>query len=70
MNEKVFESIFVKVELKHDTITCGTTHSSVASSAVFSRNWASFDEALLEKFSSRGWRFLGYFLPSRSAILD
>ena len=24
MNEKVFESIFVKIELKHDTITCGT----------------------------------------------
>ena len=26
MNEKVFESIFVKIELKHATITCGTTY--------------------------------------------
>ena len=28
MNEKVFVSIFVKIELKHDTITCGTIHRS------------------------------------------
>ena len=28
MNEKVFESIFVKIELKHDTITCGTIYKS------------------------------------------
>ena len=28
MNEKVFESIFVKIELKHDTITCGTIYRS------------------------------------------
>ena len=26
MNEKVFETIFVKIELKHDTITCGTIY--------------------------------------------
>ena len=28
MNEKVFESIVVKIELKHDTITCGTIYKS------------------------------------------
>ena len=28
INEKVFESIFVKIELKHDTITCGTIYRS------------------------------------------
>ena len=28
VNEKVFESIFVKIELKHDTITCGTIYRS------------------------------------------
>ena len=26
MNEKVFESIFAKTELKHDIITCGTIY--------------------------------------------
>ena len=35
--------------------------NSVASSAVFPRNWASFDEALLEKFSSCGLRYFGLF---------
>ena len=34
---------------------------SVASFAVFPRNWASFDEALREKFSSRGSRLYGLF---------
>ena len=28
MNENVFESIFVKIELKHNTITCGTIYRS------------------------------------------
>ena len=45
------------------------TVGKVASSPVFPRNWASFDEVLGEKFSSRGFGFLSYFLPSRSAIL-
>ena len=35
--------------------------SSVVSSAVFPRNWASFDEALREKFSSRGLRLFVFF---------
>ena len=35
--------------------------ASVASSADFSRNRASFDEALREKFSSHGLRFFGLF---------
>ena len=35
--------------------------SSVASSAVLPRNWASFDYALREKFSSRGLRYIGLF---------
>ena len=29
MNEKVFESIFVKIEWKYDTITCGTIYRSL-----------------------------------------
>ena len=37
---------------------------SVASSAVFPQNWASFDEALWEKFSSRGLWFFGLFLAN------
>ena len=28
MNEKVFESIFVKIKLNHDTIACGTMYKS------------------------------------------
>ena len=28
MNEKVFEFVFVKIELKHNTITCGTIYKS------------------------------------------
>ena len=34
---------------------------SVASLAVFLRNWASFDETQREKFSSRKLRFFGLF---------
>ena len=34
---------------------------SFASSAVFLRDWASFDEALREKFSGRGLRFFEIF---------
>ena len=35
---------------------------SVASSAVKPRNWASFHEALREKFSGSGLQFFGLFL--------
>ena len=35
--------------------------TSVASSAVFPRNWASFDMALLKKFSGRELWFFGLF---------
>ena len=38
-----------------------TLVKSAASSAVLSRNWASFGQALRKKFSSRGLQFFGLF---------
>ena len=43
------------------SVFLSTFRFSVASSAVYARNWASFDEALREKFGSRGLRFFGLF---------
>ena len=41
--------------------------NSIASSTVLPRNWASFDLALREKFSSRGLQFFGlsFAIPFR-----
>ena len=47
MNDQVFESIFVKIELKHDTITCGTIYRSPMTDSTSNQQFISNSSSVL-----------------------